>query len=318
MQFGVISEKLKMKLKDEKHRDFLSLLFAYRTIGSIIMKELSFTTWNQFSELLTLMDSPHFFLEKPTNPAIARWISYFTTEADRLNEFNATILRDKLTSLAKSEFSKEMSKGNADKIKEIQLSYINDLDRIINESLNSAIEKRRQNVIKKFNININKPSSLNSEEKDLLYLAKELALLGADKSSPRRIAVQAPIKETFAKCRLKGYIHPIKNKAIGNSKLGFHTDSEIVLHFNSVIRGLLNWFSGADNFSKVKGLAQLLRKSCVLTLANKHKKNQNWVYTVYGSEITIRGKGQNKIMLISRSNILNYPNKFNLKSDRSF
>lgn len=316
-QFGVISEKLKMKLKDEKHKDSLSLLFAYRSIGSIIMKKLLLTSWNQFSELLTLMDSPNFLLKKPINPAIARWISYLTTEADRLNEFNATILRDKLTSLAKSEFSKEMSIGQADKIKEIQLLYLNDLNRIIDESLNPAIEKRRQSVIKKFNINIKAPSGLNSEEKDLLYLAKELTILGADKSSPRRITIQAPIKDTFAKFRLKGYVHPIKDKAIGNSKLQFHTDSEIVLHFNSVIRGLLSWFSGADNFSKVKGLAQLLRKSCVLTLANKHKKNQNWVYTVYGSEITVKGKEQNKIMLITRSNILNYSNKFNLKSDES-
>lgn len=317
MQFGVISEKLKMKLKDEKHKDTLSLLFAYRGIGSIIMEKLSFTTWNQFSELLTLMDSPNFLLEKPVNPAVARWISYFTIEADRLNELNATILRDKLTSLAKSEFCKEMSKGQADRIKEIQLLYLNDLDRIINESWNSVIEKRRQTVIKKFNININASSGLNSEKKDLLDLAKEFTVLGSDKSSHRRISIQAPINETFAKFRLKGYVHPIKDKAMGNSKLGFHTDSEIVLHFNYMIRGLLNWFSGADNFSKVKGLAQILRKSCVLTLANKHKKNQNWVYTVYGNEIMIKGKGQNKITLITRSNILNYPNKFNLKSDGS-
>ena len=307
-----------MKLKDKKHIDSLSLLFAYRSIGSIIMEKLSLTTWNQFSKLLTLMDSPNFLLKKPVNPAIARWISYLTTEVDRLNEFNATILRDKLTSLVKSEFSKEMSKGQADKIKEIQLLYLNDLDCIINESLNSAIEKRRQSVIKKFNINMNAPSGLNSEEKDLLYLAKELTILGVDKSASRSITVKAPIHETFAKFRLKGYVHPIKDKAIGNSKLEFHTDSEIVLHFNSMIRGLLNWFSGADNFFKFKGLAQMLRKSCVLTLANKHKKNQNWVYTVYGSEITIsKGKGQNKIKLITRSDILNYPNKFNLKSDGS-
>ena len=202
-------------------------------------------------------------------------------------------------------------------IKEIQLLYLNDLDRIINESWNSVIEKRRQTVIKKFNININASSGLNSEKKDLLDLAKEFTVLGSDKSSHRRISIQAPINETFAKFRLKGYVHPIKDKAMGNSKLGFHTDSEIVLHFNYMIRGLLNWFSGADNFSKVKGLAQILRKSCVLTLANKHKKNQNWVYTVYGNEIMIKGKGQNKITLITRSNILNYPNKFNLKSDGS-
>lgn len=105
---------------------------------------------------------------------------------------------------------------------------------------------------------------------------------------------------------------------MGNSGLGFHTDAEIVLHFNMVIQGLLNWFSGTDNFSEVKGLAQLLRKSCVLTLANKHKKSMNWVYTVYGSEIVVnKGKKKKEVSLITRSTILNYPNKFNLKSDGS-
>jgi hypothetical protein len=91
-----------------------------------------------------------------------------------------------------------------------------------------------------------------------------------------------------------------------------------VLHFNTVIQGLLNWFSGAGNFSKIKGLAQLLRKSCVLTLANKHNKSMNWVYTVYGSEIIVnKGKKKKEVPLITRSTILNYPNKFNLKSDGS-
>jgi hypothetical protein len=163
------------------------------------------------------------------------------------------------------------------------------------------------------------PSTLSKEEKGLLSLAEELTILGSTKSSPRRISINAQIGAIFAKLRVKGYIHPVKEKAMGNSSLGFHMDSEIVHHFNHLIHGLLNWFSGADNFSKVKGLAQLLRKSCVLTLANKHNKSQNWVYTVYGSEIVVnKGKqGIKEVPLISRSSILNHPSKFNLKSGGS-
>ena len=57
----------------------------------------------------------------------------------------------------------------------------------------------------------------------------------------------------------------------------------------------------------------------MLTLANKHNKSQNWVYTVYGSEIVVNKDkpGIKEVPLISRSSILNHPSKFNLKSDSS-
>jgi hypothetical protein len=281
------------------------------------MKKLSLTSWNQFGNFLISMDSLK-LTEPQKNVAINRWISHLATEADRLNEFNATILRDKIASLAKSELVTELSKGQANKLKKLQQEYLDKADMLVKESLNYEIEKKRKKVIDKFNINVNSPSLLTQEEKDLLSLAKELTILSAEKTVPRRISIYAPIKKTFAKFRFKSYIHPLKDKAMGNTGLGFHTDTEIVLHFNMIIQGLLNWFSGADNFAKVKGLAQLLRKSCVLTLANKHKKNMNWVYTVYGSEITVRKNNEKKgVSLITRSTILNYPNKFNLKSDGS-
>lgn len=115
-------------------------------------------------------------------------------------------------------------------------------------------------------------------------------------------------------CRKLRLTEPFKDKAMGNSQLTFYTDYEIVSHFNRVIQSLLNWFSGAGNFVKVKGLAHLLRSSCVLTLANKHKKSKSWVYTVYGSEVTVLND-KNRIRLINRSSILNHFNNFNLRTD---
>jgi hypothetical protein len=51
--------------------------------------------------------------------------------------------------------------------------------------------------------------------------------------------------------------------------------------------GMINYYRVADNFSSVKGLIEGLRKSCVLTLARKHKKRPKWVYGVYGDNISI-------------------------------
>jgi hypothetical protein len=132
------------------------------------------------------------------------------------------------------------------------------------------------------------------------------------------VSVNAPIGEVFAKLRLKGYIHPIKDRAVGNVYLNLYSDAEIVKHYNAVIHSLLQWFSGAGNLSKVKGLAQLLLKSCAPTLANKHKKNLFWVYNVYGSDIKVNlGEGLKKVCLITRSEILNSPNKFNLNTKKN-
>jgi Type II intron maturase len=79
---------------------------------------------------------------------------------------------------------------------------------------------------------------------------------------------------------------------------------------------MLNWYSGVNNFCKVKGLAQLLHKSCILTLANKHKKSIHWVYIVYGRNISV-STFTKEIQLKSRASILSHRNKFQLKIDFS-
>lgn len=315
-QFDILSSKLKISISNKPRAEILPSLIAYKGLGSYLLKTLSLDNWDQFNELLSSIDSQKLSSEERNNPALSRWSSYLQIESDRLSEFSAQILYDKIASLAASDWQDSLSKGQADKVKQLQKDYLIKAEKIIHESLNLEVEKRRNKIISKFKININPKAKLGQEEKDFLELAKELTTISSQKSSPMKISVNAPIGEVFARLRLSGYIHPIKDRSMGNSHLGFYTDSEIVSHFNSVIRSLLNWYSGAGNFAKVKGLAHLLRSSCVLTLANKHKKSKNWVYTAYGSEVTVLN-GKNETRLMSRSSILNHCNNFNLKTDSS-
>jgi hypothetical protein len=219
--------------------------------------------------------------------------------------------------LAASDWHKSLSEGLAEKVKRLQKDYLVKAEEIINESSNLEVKKNRDKIAFKFKVNVDPKAEFSQEEKDILKLAKEPTTLDARKSLPIKISINAPIDEVFTRLRLSGYIHPIKDKSISNSYLDFHTDFDIVSHFNLVIHRLLSWYSGASNFIRVKGLAHLLRSSCVLTLANKHKKSKNWVYIVYGSEVTVLN-GKKKIQLKSRTSILNYSNNFNLKSDSSF
>lgn len=307
-QFNILSSKLKISISNKVYAEIFPTLIAYKGLGSYLLKILSLDNWEQFNELLSLIDSQKLHSEERNNPALSRWSSYLQTESDRLSEFSAQIFYDKIASLSASDWHESLSKGQADKIKQLQKDYLVKMEEIIHESLNFDVEKKRNKIISKFKINMNlKPTK---KEKKLT------TLVGSQKSSPIRVSINAPIGEVFSKLRLSGYIHPIKDKSIGNSNLNFYTDFKIVSHFNSVIFGLLNWYSGVGNFAKVKGLAHLLRSSCVLTLANKHKKSKNWVYTVYGNEVSVLND-KNQIRLISRSNILNYRNDFNLKTDSS-
>lgn len=108
---------------------------------------------------------------------------------------------------------------------------------MIDRSLNEIVEKKKELARKKFNI---PTDTQNSADIALVETAGELARISANKPSARRISIQAPIGSIFAKLRLKGYIHPVREKAVGNMALGFHTDQEIISHYNARIRGILN------------------------------------------------------------------------------
>jgi len=309
-QFNVLSTILKRSISKKKNFDYFASIIAYKGMENEFLKSLSLESKEQLRELLDSIDLSSLSNAVKTNPALSRWSNYSKEEADRLSEFSAQILYDKIGSLAHSNWREDLSSGEAKKIRKIQDQYLMEAQKVIDSSLNDAVNKKRELTIKKFNI---PRGGLNAskDDQELLDTSKELTIAAANKLSTRRISVSAPIGNVFAKLRLKGYVHPIKDKATGNLSLCRHTDAEIVSHYSLLIRGLLNWYSGSDNFVKLKGLAQLLRKSCVLTLSNKHKKSANWVYTVYGSEIRVNN-GKKITALTTRTEILNHKNEFNL------
>ena len=180
-QFNVVSEKLRISLRDKNSVNHLSLLFAFQNIGQLIMKKLSISNWNQFLEILILASLPDWDKHAINNPAVERWIAHLSNEANRLNELNATILRDRLSSLAKLDYSAKMSKGMADNLKEIQLKYSKEAENAAKVSLVPEIEKRRKDIIRKFDTNIRSTSDLSKEKSDLLLSVKKFTISGSTK-----------------------------------------------------------------------------------------------------------------------------------------
>lgn len=88
-----------------------------------------------------------------------------------------------------------------------------------------------------------------------------------------KISIKFLLKDFCNKLRDLGYIHFKKNCSIGKISLINFADHEIIKYFNKLICGYLNWFRCVDNIYDVKKIWYIFVKSCLFTLARKHKKN---------------------------------------------
>jgi hypothetical protein len=62
-----------------------------------------------------------------------------------------------------------------------------------------------------------------------------------------------------------------------------HNDTQIISHFGKILQSLVSYYLPADRFGDLQIILALYKKSCVLTLAKKHKiKSMVSVYNIYG------------------------------------
>jgi len=97
--------------------------------------------------------------------------------------------------------------------------------------------------------------------------------------------LERAVSNGFAKARDDGSI-----RATSCRKLSSLEDKAIVLRFSSIIRGILNYYSFVNSRSDLWPVVSLFRKSCALTLADKHKmKTAAAVYKRYGPNLKVQG-----------------------------
>lgn len=73
-----------------------------------------------------------------------------------------------------------------------------------------------------------------------------------------------------------GKMFPVHRKYLIGS-----TNLEIVMIYNSELRGICNYYSLASNFNKLDYFAYLMEYSCLKTLASKHKSSISKIRTQY-------------------------------------
>ena len=211
----------------------------------------------------------------------------------------------------------EESKNTSKEILKLLEDFEKNVENIIKTVETNLIDKKRESLIsqhekkEKKKANQRLYSDIGKEVKELSQLAPDIVKAELSSTTRVNIRISADLKVTINKLRLKGFFHVIKDRPKSNPFLINLSDVEIIKHYNSVMLGLLNWFSGADNLNAVKGMVQALRKSCALTLKAKHKyKTLHKVYTIYGLDIATTGAA-----LCSISYVLNKKKQFNTNSN---
>jgi hypothetical protein len=249
-----------------------------------------------------------------TNSAMDR-LQKCNDERIQLDEQAACYTLYKAIKGVKLLIKEEESNNTSKKILELLQNFEADVEQIIKNVKTELIDEKRKSLVtqhekrEKKIANQRVYSEINSEIIDLLQLAPELVKEELSATIRVNIRISADIKNTVEKLRLKGFFHATKDRPQRNPFLVNPSDAEIIKHYNLIMLGLLNWFSGADNLYAVKGVVQALRKSCALTLKAKHKyKTLHKVYAIYGLDIATQGAA-----LCSISDVLNKRKQFNAK-----
>jgi group II intron reverse transcriptase/maturase len=127
------------------------------------------------------------------------------------------------------------------------------------------------------------PRILEKDGKGMGYPLKSTAINSAQLRIPTELILRRAVDRGYGKIRKSGTIRPSSCR-----KLSSLDDKLIVQRFSSIIRGIMGYYSPANQFSDLWQIVAFYRKSCALTLADKHKlKTAASVYKKYGPNLKV-------------------------------
>lgn len=100
-----------------------------------------------------------------------------------------------------------------------------------------------------------------------------------------RVSMHAPIEKLMSKAATQGFLVRKGNsfKATALRRLVNMAHADIIAYYNAVIRGIMNYYSFADNRKSLGSLIHGLKHSCALTLALKFKlRHRSKVFKRFG------------------------------------
>lgn len=114
----------------------------------------------------------------------------------------------------------------------------------------------------------------------------------------RLVSIQAPIERIVQRLATKGFCD---SKGFPTAKKLWVTqeDNQIVSNFNHTIRGIFGFYSGVHKRRFLQRIWYILKFSCALTLASKHRCSLKKVFCKHGNLLTINygSSGERHVML---------------------
>jgi group II intron reverse transcriptase/maturase len=207
------------------------------------------------------------------------------------------------------------TKAEAEEIKETVEKYLlENLHVTVNESKSYIKHSSNLDIkylgyyIKYINHNKIVKDSKISEKDGLGHQLKSTAINSAQLRIPVNLLLKRAVDRGYGKVRKAGSI-----RATSCRKLCSLDDKLIVQRFSSIIRGFMQFYSPANKLSDLWPIVAFYRKSCALTLADKHKlKTAAKVYKRYGPNLKVSDPIQKKETVLFYPTSLKSSGNFNL------
>lgn len=216
---------------------------------------------------------------------------------------------------------------------EVMLGVIGSKEEALN--IRKAVQKFLQQKLK-LEINEQRSSLINAKSEIAKYLGTLVTYYGTGSVKPRstdevsdvkrvrlrsitRPQLIAPIKDLLTKAVERGYGKLNAKgliRATFNQRLAASEDEQIVTHFSSVIRGIVNYYSFVNKRSSLWKVVSIYRKSCALTLARKHSlRSAEAAFHKFGPNLRIIKKGK-EVASLYHPNSMKTIGKYNIKASR--
>lgn len=124
----------------------------------------------------------------------------------------------------------------------------------------------------------------NREINPYIYLRTRKTL----RTNPQ-LGFDIPIHSILKKMEERGYIKKSIKGYRSISKVS-HTvleDILIVAHFTHILIGLVNYYSGCTNLTKLQSIHYFLYLSCAMTLSHRHRSSMKKIFAKYGKSLNI-------------------------------
>lgn len=184
--------------------------------------------------------------------------------------------------------------------KDSELVYVRYADHwIIGVCGNENFAKQMKSDVTEFlmtNLEMQKIKIINLRKGKATFLEYELFLPAKSSYLPifkcqqnSFLRLDIPVHQILEKMIKRGYISRTKKglRPISKSSYSTRADHVIVRHFRSVYFDIFHYYSLCTDFSRLQYIYNLLRLSCAMTLAHRHRTSSTKIFMKHGKTLTV-------------------------------